>query len=760
MKARSKLVWKLTAMVVAILTMAILLSGIINNRLWNDYALASTHSLLRFNTASIVKGIGHQMMSRNKDGVDELIDEMARDTVTYRDIRLLSHHSGKVVASGSDAIFPPVSQEAWACAVCHEREDFDTSISEPMETIIDEPDEDRVLSVLAPVENQPRCSTAECHAHANDPPILAFVNAEYSLRPMDTKVAERKFRVTQVIFASLLLGIVASWFMFGQLLERPIRELIAGTKRIAAHQLDFRFDIKRRDEVGALQHSFNTMTATIQASHEELREAKEYLEGLIEHSADIIITVNADGLIETFNREGEEVLGYRREEVIGQPIESLYVDPRERADAAARLEQTGNVKNYETRLRGKDGRARNVLLTLSRLRDSEGNSIGTIGISKDITHEKALQDELRDAKEYLEAMVENSADIIISVNRDGLIQTFNHGGERALGYGRDEVIGRPIESLFVDPRERSAAIARLKGANNVRNFETRFQTKDGRIRNVLLTLSRLRDSENNPLGTLGISKDITQERELQRELVQSQKLAAIGQAVTGIQHAIKNMLNSLKGGTYMVHNGMKKDNQEWIEDGVAMVEEGIERISTLSRNMLNIARDCRPDLHLVDVDELVANVCELNRHAAQEHKVILSPRHIKGLPGVLCDPKLIHMAITDIVVNAIDACAAKEYEDGVHPEVVLECSLENEGEDFVIQIRDNGCGMNDAVRQNIFTPFFSTKEMQGTGLGLAVTAKIITVHEGTITVESEPDCGTTFRIHIPKDGPRDRRGDG
>ena len=109
----------------------------------------------------------------------------------------------------------------------------------------------------------------------------------------------------------------------------------------------------------------------------------------------------------------------------------------------------------------KDGRVRNVLLTLSYLRDREGRPIGTIGISKDITQEKKLQDELRDAKEYLEGMVENSADIIITVNPEGLIETFNRGAEEALGYRREEVIGKPIESLFADPRERHAAIAQL-----------------------------------------------------------------------------------------------------------------------------------------------------------------------------------------------------------------------------------------------------------------------------------------------------------
>jgi PAS domain S-box-containing protein len=373
-----------------------------------------------------------------------------------------------------------------------------------------------------------------------------------------------------------------------------------------------------------------------------------------------------------------------------------------------------------------------------------------------VTYEKELQDELRDAKEYLESMVENSADMIITVNTEGLIETFNRGGEETLGYRREEVIGRPIESLYADPRERYRIAEILEGTGDVKNYETTLLTKDGQVRNVLLTLSHLRDPEGEPIGTIGISKDITQQKKLQRELIQSQKAAAIGQAVTAIQHAIKNMLMSLKGGSYLVQVGMAKDNRQRVEEGRLMVEEGIEHIRGLSHNMLNLARDWRPELQKVDVSEMVVSICESNRQMAADQGVTLRHEISDGLPTVLCDPKLIHMATTDIVVNAFDACTWKEYPSDEIPEVVLKTSLTDEGDFFVIEVRDNGCGMTEEIRRNIFTPFFSTKKTLGTGLGLAVTARIIGAHEGEISVESEPDRGSTFRIRIPKDGPKAR----
>jgi PAS domain S-box-containing protein len=628
---RSRLVWKLSAVVVVILTAGIILSGYVNSLIGAHYSLESARAFLRFNSESIINAIGRLMMSRNVEGIEQLIAEMSRDSAVYGDVRLVSHHSGEVVASrfGSDGMTLELRDRA--CAVCHDQGDLDVRQTQIVDTVLEGPGGNRVLSVMAPILNAPGCRNAGCHAHAEGPPILGFLNADYSLELLDATVADRRALIAVTALASLLLGIVALWFMFSRLLEKPISGLIAGTNRIIADQLDFRFDRKRHDEIGVLEESFNTMTARIQAHRDELRSAMEYLAGIVESSGDIIITVTADGLIETFNR----------------------------------------------------------------------------------------------------------------------------GAEEALGYSRAEVIGRRIETLFADPRERDVAIARLKDTDSVKNYEASFLAKDGQVRDVLLTLSRLRDREGNAIGTIGISKDITQEKQLLRELVQSKKFAAIGQAVTGIHHAIKNMLNSLKGGAYLVRLGRDKDQREQIEEGRAMIEDGIERITDLANHMLHYAREWKPELQRVDLNDLVAKICESNRQMAANQGVALRHDLPDGLPAVPCDPELIHMAATDILINAIEACAWKDYGNDERPEVVVTSTLAEGGGFFVIEVRDNGCGMSEEVKRNIFMPFFSTKKTAGTGLGLAQTARIIEAHGGKVTVESEPDHGAGFRIHLPIGDPRE-----
>jgi signal transduction histidine kinase len=227
--------------------------------------------------------------------------------------------------------------------------------------------------------------------------------------------------------------------------------------------------------------------------------------------------------------------------------------------------------------------------------------------------------------------------------------------------------------------------------------------------------------------------------------------------VTGIQHAIKNSLNALKGGSYLVLNGVTRDNRERIQEGRDMIEEGIERIGNLSRNMLDYAKEWKLELERVDLNHVVSRACEENQQAAVDQGVALRHEPSDGLPDVLGDSNLIHMAVTDILVNAIDACVWKDYPSDELPEVVAGTFPAPQDGFVAIEVRDNGCGMDDDIRQEIFTPFFSTKLVQGTGLGLALTERFVRVHGGDISVESEPDRGSAFRIHLPIDGPEDRK---
>jgi PAS domain S-box-containing protein len=620
--------------VAAIVTLVIATTGLVNNVISNYYALESARAALKFNSESILSGINKLMMSRNNDGVLELIQDISRDSTVYREIRLVSHYSGEIVVSRLGEAAADLSEEDRSCAICHDQSEPAVPSGAPLDEVIAGPNGTRILHVITPIINQAGCKTADCHAHLDSGPTLGFLQTEYSLGTIDTLLSYLNASFVVAALAAILLGTMALWVMFKQTLGKPLRHMIGGIHAIDGDDLSFRFRTDRSDEFGLVEESFDHMASRVEAHQAQLRDAREYLEGIVENSADVIITVNPEGLIQTVNRGAEQTLGYRREELIGQSI----------------------------------------------------------------------------------------------------------------------------EILFADPRERDVAIARLEDDDHVANYETRFLTRNGAVRNVLLTLSYLRDRDGNAIGTIGISKDITTEKELQNLLAQAQTAAAIGQAVTAIQHAIKNMLNTLTGGSYLVRHGMAKKDQERIEEGIGMIDEGISTIGSLSLNLLKYAKEWTLKLEASDLALLVEDVCKALKQTARDEGVRIHRSIPEQLPLVSCDSQLVRMALMDLATNALDACFRKCYKDTETAEVLFNAYLEKGTNLIVVEVEDNGIGMDEETKANVFAPFFTTKGESGTGLGLALTSRIVKLHGGEIELESEPERGSRFRMTLPVAGVNTNQG--
>ena len=623
----SSVVRKLSIGVVAIVTLVIAATGLVNNVISNHYALESAREALRFNSESIRNGINKLMMSRNKDGVLEYIQDISRDSAVYRDIRLVSHYSGEVVVSRLGEPAADLSEEDPPCAICHGQGEPTVASGASLDEVIAGPNGTRMLRVITPIVNQADCESADCHAHLDSGPTLGFLEAEYSLGGIDALLSYLNASFVVAALAAILLGTMALWATFRHTLGRPLRHMLGGIHAIDGDDLSFRFRTNRSDEFGLVEESFDHMASRIEAHQTQLRAAREYLEGIVENSADIIITVNPKGLIQTVNR----------------------------------------------------------------------------------------------------------------------------GAEQALGYQRDELIGQPIELLFADPRERAAAIARLEDQDHVANYETHFLAKDGAVRDVLLTLSRLRDRDGRAIGTIGISKDITTEKELKDLLAEAQTAAAIGQAATAIQHAIKNMLNTLTGGSYLVRHGMAKKDQVRIEEGIAMIDEGISTIGDLSLNMLKYAKKWTLEPEATDLTLLIEDVCKAVKQTASDEGVRVYQNVPRQLPLVCCDSQLVRMALMDLATNALDACLLRCYKDTETGEILFNAYLERGGGRVVVDVEDNGIGMDEKTKANVFAPF-TTKGQSGTGLGLALTSRIVKLHGGEMEVESKPGEGSRFRMILPVAG--------
>jgi len=236
-------------------------------------------------------------------------------------------------------------------------------------------------------------------------------------------------------------------------------------------------------------------------------------------------------------------------------------------------------------------------------------------------------------------------------------------------------------------------------------------------------------------------------RDKTKKLVEAERLAAIGQTVAGLSHAIKNITGGLKGGAFVLEKGIELDEQKYLMQGWEMIKGNVDKITNLSLDLLNYAKDSRPDFQECDPAQPLREVVDLMRPRAKANGIDLSTQFDKDIGPCHFDPDLIHHSLLNLVTNALDACIA---DCGEKEKKVMVRVLKKRGWGVEYQIEDTGCGMTAEIKKKIFQSFFSTKGTDGTGIGLMITKKIIDEHKGEITAESKVGAGSTFVIRIPK----------
>jgi signal transduction histidine kinase len=247
-----------------------------------------------------------------------------------------------------------------------------------------------------------------------------------------------------------------------------------------------------------------------------------------------------------------------------------------------------------------------------------------------------------------------------------------------------------------------------------------------------------------------VDERVNQIRRLEQELIKSERLAAIGQTVASLGHYMKNILFGLKGGFYLVNTSSQDSEADSLKTGWEMLEKNMGRISDLVLDLLEYSRDREPEYESYSPNKIVNEVCELMEPRAKEHDVEIVKELDPSIGEVPLDPRDLHRCLLNLVSNAVDACLFDSSE-GKKWAVEVKTILEHDGT-LRFDVSDNGCGMDEEVKKQLFTTFFSTKEGRGTGLGLLIAQKIVQDHEGTIAVESEIGKGSTFTIRLPYRG--------
>jgi len=232
-----------------------------------------------------------------------------------------------------------------------------------------------------------------------------------------------------------------------------------------------------------------------------------------------------------------------------------------------------------------------------------------------------------------------------------------------------------------------------------------------------------------------------------RKLVEAERLAAVGQTVAGLSHAIKNITGGLKGGAFVLEKGIELGDQKYLLQGWEMIRGNVDKITNLSLDLLNYAKATDLNVQACDPNQPAQEVVDLMRPRAQKHGIDLVSDFSQNLNPCQFDSDLICRCLLNLVTNAIDACVNDNSD--TPDKMVTVRTQKTRGWGVEYQVIDNGCGMNSKIKKNIFKRFFSTKGSEGTGIGLMITKKIIDEHDGEIEVETKEGTGTSFLMRIP-----------
>ena len=236
-------------------------------------------------------------------------------------------------------------------------------------------------------------------------------------------------------------------------------------------------------------------------------------------------------------------------------------------------------------------------------------------------------------------------------------------------------------------------------------------------------------------------------QEKSAKLVQAERLAAVGETIAGLSHAIKNIAGGLEGGTFVLEKGIELGNKDYISQGWEAVRFSFEKIKDLSVDLLNYAKFTDLNFIFSDPNEPAREVAELMKPRAEKLGINLKMDLSSDLKTIRLDPDAIHHCLLNLVTNSIDAVLGEDSSD-TPKEVLLE-TTKPEGWGVEYKVTDNGCGMSDEVREKLFTSFFSTKGATGTGIGLMITKKVVEDHGGVIQFEAEEGVGSAFTIRLP-----------
>ena len=474
------------------------------------------------------------------------------------------------------------------------------------------------------------------------------------------------------------------------------------------------------------------------------REAERRYRELFDNIQEGLYFTTPDGRFIEVNDALVRILGYAsREELLETDItRQLYFDPSDHEAFCAKLKESGMLRNHEETLRRKDGIPVFTMQNVFAVRDASGCVIQHRGLMTDITGLKTFQTELQRERDFNSKILNNTQSLILVVDTTGRISYANRRWAD-LNYQLHQLLGRQMAELAASAKRalfQEAVNAALHG-QLVDNLEVPILRADGRVGQFSVNLSPMRDEQGGLTSIVAVMTDITDAAMLQAKLMHAEKMAAVGQLVSGVAHEVNNPLTAILGfADLLMENPEIPDSAR--KDLRVILQEA-QRTKQIVQNLLSFARQMPPQRKPVQLNAILLRTVQLRAYDLNSHGIEVVEHLGEGMPDVVGDALQLQQVFLNILNNAYDAVRETSRSARIEISTALTPNY------VEVSFRDNGDGVTAPER--IFDPFFTTKEVgKGTGLGLSICYGIVREHGGEILCQNNTDSpGATFIVRLP-----------
>ena len=507
---------------------------------------------------------------------------------------------------------------------------------------------------------------------------------------------------------------------------------------------------KRKQDEDSIRRLNETLELRVAHRTAELRESEEHLRSLVEHLPQRIFIKDRNSVYLSCNENYASDLGITPEQIVGK--DDFAFHPPELAQAYRADDQTcittNMVKDLEKMVQIA-GQERWLHTIKVPFHDRQGQVIGVLGILEDITDRKRAEKALMASETRYRQLADVTFEGIIFHDQGVLLQA-NDQYFQMFGYEPDELLGTLVLEKTLTPESVETVRAQI-AQQSTQSYEAMGRKKDGTTFPIEVRV-RIMESDGEKFRAAAI-RDISRLKNLENQLLQSQKMEALGTLAGGIAHDFNNLLQAISGYSELLMMSKKQGDPEL--DDLKSIYDSTKRGADLVKSLMMFSRRTKPELRPVDMNQEIVEVQKiLSKTISKTIEMVL--RLSGKLETALADPSQIGQILMNLGVNARDAMpdggtltfettnVQLDYDNSCIPPEV------KPGPYVLLTVSDSGCGMDKHTVEHIFDPFFTTKEVgKGTGLGLATVYGLVKEHEGHITCDSEPGHGTTFKIYLP-----------